>query len=297
MLNKGHHVTRSPRHKVFALTAALFLIAAVALLAGCKPDNYALEREYYWLQMSAQKIFRNPHATPPNQLENVVKKFNDFTARNAESALAVESQFTIARLYLIKNEHENARAQLKKIINTYSKNPNICSEAVFLIGNTYEMQNKWDSALIQYKKIMQDYPTTLRGVDIPIYIIQHYKIKLQPDRMMEATRQAIEHYKAMAAKYPGSPFAYRVEILIAQCYTLLKEWNNSISTFRSIIDKYKDKVSMDGVMMDMAMIYSRELKDNDNALKVLEQLLADYPKSRLSNAAKAMMGKLKEQKE
>ena len=283
-----------PNLKVLGI---IFIAAVSLLLSGCGQDNYEMERQYYWLQKSAEKIFKNPHATPPNQLENVIKDFNTFSAKNPKNALAVDAQFTIARLYLIKNEHEKARTQLKKIINTYSANPNICSEAVFLLGNSYEVQNKWDSALAQYKKIMQEYPTTLRGVDIPIYIIQHYKLKLQPDRMMEATREAIAHYKTMAAKYPGSPFAYRVEILVAQCYTLLKEWQNSIDTFNSIIEKYKDKVTMDGVMMDMAMIYSKELKDNERAIRVLDKLIADYPKSRLTGAAKALSKKLQEPKE
>jgi TolA-binding protein len=292
MRSQRHNVTTSQvtKSQVTIVTALLFSL----MLAGCGNDQYAIERQYYWAQKQAEKVFRNPHATPPKQLQRVLKTFSNFSAKYPKSALAVDAEFTIARLHMVKEEYEKARVQLKKVLNTYSKNALVCSEALFLLGNSYEIQNKWDSALAQYKKITQDYPTTLRGVDIPVYIIQHYKLKLQPDIMREATREAISHYNSLIAKYPGSPLAYRLQILVAQCYTILKDWQSALDTFELIIKNYKDKVNMEAVLMDMAGIYSRELKDRPKARETLKRMLSDYPKSRMGNVAKNMLKQLGE---
>lgn len=273
------------------------LFALSFLLAGCGQDQYATERQYYWAQKHAEKIFRNPQATPPNQLQRVIKEFARFAEKHPRSNLGVDAEFTIARLYLAKEEFEKARQQLKKILDAYSQHPNTCSEAVFLMGNSYELQNNWDLALAQYRKIMESYPTTLRGIDIPLYIMQHYKAKLQPDKMREAARQAIEYYNGLAARYPRSPFAFRVRLLVGQCYMELKEWHNAIATFEDVIESFKDKTSMDGVMMDIATIYARELKDKEKAAEALQRLMKEYPKSRLGPIARNMLKNLKEAKE
>jgi len=277
---------------------SITLISAIAIfmLTGCAEDQYAIEKRYYHIQKQAEKIFKNPHASPPNELENVVNVLNGFSKKYPKSNLAVNADFTISRLYIVKEEFEKARAQLAKIIGTYSKQPGICSEAVFLKGNSYEMQDKWSDALAEYKKIMLEYPTTLRGMDIPIYIIQHYKVKFQPDKMNEAAKEAVQHYKNLAEKYPGSVAALRAQTLIAESYAILKDWQGVIGALNTIIENYKGKMDMDGVLMNIAIIYNRELNDPVNASRMLERLIQEYPKSKLVNTANSLLKKLKETK-
>ena len=274
------------------ITSVIIFICVFALLAGCGSDQYAIERQYWQVQKQAEKIFKNPHASPPKELERVVKLLSNFGQKHPQTNLAIEAEFTIARLYIVKEEYNKARTQLKTLLSKYTKSETVCSEAIFLIGNSYEIEDKWNLALEQYKKIMQEYPTTLRGLDIPIYIAQHYKIKYQPDKMVVAFQEAINHYKALANRYPNSSLSYRTDTLVAQCYIALKDWNNAIGTFNTILETYKGKVSMDGVLMEMALIYSRELKDKVKAKEVLERLIREYPKSRLIKAATTLLKEL-----
>ena len=51
---------------------------------------------------------------------------------------------------------------------------------------------------------------------------------------------------------------------------------------------------MDTVMLDMALIYQRELKDNVKAKETLEMLIKDYPKSRLVKLANDLLKKIGE---
>lgn len=268
------------------VTAVLLSI----FLLGCGDDRYLTEKQYYHTLKQAEKIFKNPNATPPNELKKVIYSFSGFSRKFPRSKLAVDAEFNIARLYIVKEEYENARAQLKRILDTYSKVGSVCSEAVFLTGNSYQIENKWNLALTQYKKIMRDYPATLRGINVPIYVMQYYKAKFQPDKMADATREAISHYNALAERYPGSLLAYQSQLLTAECYAVLKEWQNVIDTLNDLVEKYHNKVNMDGALMNIAMIYSKELKDNRKAKEILQRLIKDYPKSKLIKAAESIIG-------
>lgn len=271
------------------ILSAIIFISIAALLTGCGNDQYAIEKRYWSIQKQAEKIFKNPAASPPRELERVVNLFNSFAKKFPKNTLSLESEFNIARLYIVKEEYNKARAQLKMLLEKYNKSQGICAEAVFMIGNSYEIEDKWDSALGQYKKIMQEYSMTLRGISIPVYIAQHYKIKYQPDKMIAALQEAIAHYRALADKYPDSPLAYQADKLVAECYLALKDWQNAISTFNTMVEKFKGKVDPGEALLSIAVIYKKELKDSANAKQALEQLIKDYPKSRFFKNAEALL--------
>ncbi|MDD5166819.1 MAG: tetratricopeptide repeat protein [Candidatus Omnitrophica bacterium] len=267
----------------------ILLVLLAFVLSGCADDQFGIEKKYWSLQRQEEKIFSNPSASPENELEKVVARLNAFIKKYPKNNLAVKAEFDIANLYTVKEEYNKARSQLKAVLAKYSKFDSICSEAVFLLGYNYEKQNKWSLALEQYKKIMQDYPLTSQGLSIPVYIAQYYKSKFQPDNMVMALQEAIAHYKGLANKYPNSPLGLRAYMLVADCYIVLKDWQNAVNTFKTAIDAYKSKVNVDAIMMNMALIYKRELKNNTKAKEALEGLLKEYPKSKLAKSATALL--------
>ncbi len=263
----------------------IIFISVSLVLTGCGNDQYAIERQYWSLQRQAEKIFKNPHASPPNELEATVKSLADFAKKHPNSPLSIDAEFDVARLYIAKKEFEQARGELKRILDKYSRSEAICVEALFLMGNTYELQDQWNFALQQYKKIMREYPVTRRGLDIPVYIAQHYKAKYQPDKMVAALQEAVVHYRALAIKFPDTPLALTTSTLVAECFIALKDWQAAVDTFDNIIANYKNKAVMDNILLNMAIIYQRELKNEAKAKETLERLINEYPKSALVKEA------------
>jgi TolA-binding protein len=259
------------------------------VICGCSNDQYAVEKEYWQVKKLAESIFRNPAATPPNELERVVKQLESFIARNPKNILAVESEFAIAGLYGIKEEFDASRKQLKSIMKKYEGSARYCSEALFLIGNSYQAQNKWESALEQYKKVISDYPLTVRGLETPVFIAQYYKAKVQPNKMLSALEEAIDHYRALANKYPDSPLAYKAYTLISSCYSASKDWQNAIKTLNTITDKFQGKVRMDNILFDLILLNKKELKNATKAQEALDRLIKEYPDSRFIKPAKAFL--------
>lgn len=262
-------------------------------LSGCGDDQYAIERRFYWAQKQAEKIFNNPKSSPPNELARVVETWQKFISRHPDHSLSVEAGFNIARLFLVKEQYDQARQQLKNIIIKYAqpgaKNEGIRSEALFLIGNSYQAQDNWNAALAEYQKIMRDYPATVRGMEIPVYIARYYKVKQYPDKTREAYAAAISHYKGLAGKHPATPLAFTADKLITRCYIALEDWPRTIEGFNHILEQYKGKVMLDSVLMEMALFYQRNVKDKAKSKEVLERLRREYPQSRLTKKAELLL--------
>ena len=267
----------------------IFFLGIFLVICGCSHDQYAVERDYWKVKKQVDAIFKNPEAVPPNELERVVGQLNKFVEQNPKNVLALEAEFTIARIYLVKDEFEQSRKQLKSIMAKYAKSPVICSEALFMIGNTFQAQDNWQSALEQYKKVINDYPLTTRGLETPIYIAQYYKVKFQPDKMLAAFGEAIEHYRALAEKYKDTPLAFKAYTLISSCYSATKDWPNTINTLNTVMEKFKGKVKLDVILLDLALIYKKELKDTVKTKETLERLIREYPDSKFLTAAKTML--------
>ncbi|MFA6217019.1 MAG: tetratricopeptide repeat protein [Candidatus Omnitrophota bacterium] len=278
------------------LFSKIVFIFMVVFLVGCSSnDQYSVERKYWKIKKLAEKVFKNPVATPPNELERVVSRSEEFIKEYAANPLSIEASFNIARLYIVKEEYESARKQLQKILQANKKSPVICSEALFLIGNAYQLQDKWSLALEQYKKITREYPTTVKALDIPIFIAQNYKVKNQPEKMIVAYQDAIGQYRTLIETYPNSLLAFNAYLLVAQCHIALKDWQMAVKTFETVIEKFNGKAKMDGAMFEMAIIYAKQLKDTGKAKEILDRLNKEYPKSRYSKVSLLLIKELDKQ--
>ncbi len=271
------------------------LIFVCVFLAGCaNNDSYSIEKRFYQTQKKAERIFKNPDATPENELESTVGAFKEFINSHPEGNLSIEAKFMISRLYIVKKEYDKGRSQINLILSQHKASEPVCSEALFLKGNSYEIEDKWDLANAEYRKIINQYPLTLRGLSTPVYIAQHYKIKYEPDRMMEAYKEAIRHYKALISAHSDSSLAYTLSQLVVQCYGEIKDWQNAIATLEEMLDKYKDEkykgsANVDAILMNIALIYKNEIKDDPKAKDTLERLLKDYPRSKLAKTVELLL--------
>jgi TolA-binding protein len=270
----------------------IIILALVLLLCGCADDQYIIEKQYWKVKKQAESIFRNPDASPPNELDRVANLLRKFIQKYPKNILAIDAEFNIPSLYLVKKEYDKAREQLDSVISRY-KVPEIKSQAVFLMGNSYQLQDNWTKALEQYKKIILEYPLTKRGIEVPIYIAQYYKSKFQPDKMMTAFQEAISHYTALADKYPNSALALQSYTLISSCYGAMKNWQLAIQTLNTAIEKFKSKIKMDGLLMNIALIYKKELNDVAKAKETLQRLIKEYPDSKLVKTAQMFLEQVK----
>ncbi|MEW6074737.1 MAG: tetratricopeptide repeat protein [Candidatus Omnitrophota bacterium] len=275
----------------------LLLLLALVFITGCADDQYAIERRYWFLKKQAEKILNNPEASPPRELETIVANHYRFIKKYPNNILSLRANFDIASLYTVKKEFEKAREHLNAMRPQYGTNPAISADITTAIGSTYEIEEKWPQALEQYNKVIKEYPLTPTGFSMPVYIAKYYERTYQPDRAIAVYHQAIGHYQGLIDKHPGTPVALNAGLMIADCYGSLADWSNAAKTLEGILNDYKDKVNLDALMMNTALLYLGQLKDEFRAKELLQTLIKDYPKSRYSGTAKAILKKLSKPQE
>lgn len=282
---------------------AIFLSLVIIFLSACSDnDYYLIEKRYYRIKKEAGRIYDNPLGSPPKELERVVGLFRDFSKKSPNNNLSLDAEFQIANLYAVKEEYNKARSQLKAIINKYPKTQSITTEAIFLTGNTYQAQDNWNAALGEYKKIIQQYPISIKGLQMPIYIANYYQLRHEPEKMISAYQEAVRHYKSLTSDKNDPRLNYLLFRLLVRCHVELKEWENALADYHAMLAEFMDKIivtpagkirlSMDGVLIDMAFIYARELKQKDKAKEMLALLVKNYPRSIFRKSAERFLKEL-----
>jgi TolA-binding protein len=234
---------------------------------------------------------KNPVATPSNEIDRVVVLLNKFAAEHPKNMLAVRAEFSIGKVYLAKGMYDQARNQFKAMIKKYSESAAIVSEAIFFTGSAYQLQDNPDAAVAQYRQIISKYPLSPRGLQMPMYIAQYYASRHEPVKMQDAFKEAITHYESLAQKDTKSALSLRAYTLVAECYAGLKDWPQAIAALETIVTNFKDRAKVDGVLLNIAVIYQRELRDLPKAKEVLARLVKDYPDSRYAKAARELLKK------
>lgn len=273
------------------LSLIFIILNFLFVLIGCGNSQYSIEREYWYLQQKAKKIFINPDASPARQVNRAVSSLINFAKRHPNTPLEISAEFSIASIYIVKKEYALARKQLGYVLNKHKKLPRVCSEAIFLIGNTYELDNKWDQALANYKEVINRYPNTERGLNLPLYIAQYYKAKYQPDKMLEAYREAAVHYEGISQTNRDTALGYSTALLAVETKLTAKDTQGAINTLNSLISTYKNPEMQASALMNIALIHVSN-KDSANAKLSLKRLINDYPKSRLVKDAQRFLKEL-----
>lgn len=262
------------------------------VLAGCGNSPYSIEREYWYLQNRAKKIFVNPDASPNRQVNKIISALNNFAKRHPDTSLEISAEFSIANLYIAKKEYSLARQQLQNIIVKHNNLDSVCSEALFLTGNSYELEDKWPQALLKYNEVTSRYPVTKRGMDVPLYIAQYYKTKYQPDKMREAYNQAANHYVRLSQANLDTKLGFTAVLLATEAKFAIKDFQGCINIFDSVVKNYKNEDMQASAMMNMALIYLNGFKDKTKTKETLQSLINNYPKNRIVNNAKKFLKEL-----
>lgn len=270
-----------------SLCAGLCVIVSGFML-GCGNDRYALEREYWHLRKQSRRILNNSGSAAFLDTERVIALLSAFSRKNSGTDLAIDGEMEIARLHAVRGDFSSVNSRLEDLFKR-CPSPETKAEILFLRGTIAEQASRWNEGLQWYKRIMNEYPETVRGMAVPLYIARHYRSSFQPREMMEAYRQAIEHYRRITELRPGSGKAFESYAMVYSCYSELKNWKLALETLAVIAREFEGKVPLDEVLLNMAMIYRQELNDAAAARGILKRLVREYPESPFKKTAQAML--------
>lgn len=269
----------------------VIIVLFLAGLLGCESRGFKAEREMWQANKLAQAIYKNPKGTPSFQLTQSQDAFRVIIKKYPNSLFAIQAQFSIGRLFLAKGEFVKAREEYKKLISDCGKKGNLCAEAIFATGNSFELEGKWDEAYANYKKIMQDFPFSSRSLDLPIYIIRHYKRANDEKAVKRSVDEAVSYYIGLKSKVEEQKGSYMLQTLVVRSYIEGRQWQDALDNLDKLIRDYPEN-NIGEALWIKALIYSTKLNDKVKAKEELQKIIKEYPNSKLANQVKAIIKKL-----
>ncbi len=265
---------------------------ALLVLQGCESKSFRAEREMWRAHKAAQAVYKNPKGTPPFQLAAVQEQYRKIIKKYSESLFAIQSQFSIGHLYLVMGDFQKARDEYRKLTLDCTKKGNLCAEAFFAIGNSYELEGKWDDALSQYRMIMQSFPFSAKSLDLPLYIIRHYRQAKQTDSKIKgAVDEAVAYYTGLKSKSETEKGGYILQSLITRSYLEGQQYEDALASLDKVMRDYP-KYNPEQALWIKTLIYANRLKDKVKAKEVLQTIVRDYPQSKLAKSVEALLKKL-----
>ena len=90
---------------------------------------------------------------------------------------------------------------------------------------------------------------------------------------------ALEKLDSIVFLFPNHDIVDDVLYLRAKIYSQLKQWDQAIPIYQTIIEKYKEGIRCDNALFELAEIYDFKLNEKEKAKSLYETLFMDFSNS------------------
>ncbi len=90
---------------------------------------------------------------------------------------------------------------------------------------------------------------------------------------------AIDSLQQLVQRFPQATLVPQAQFNLAALYTKEGKHSEAVTAYRTILEKYSDSVVGDRALFRLAVLTGEQLRDYQQAQKLFEQLLRDYPNS------------------
>lgn len=101
---------------------------------------------------------------------------------------------------------------------------------------------------------------------------------------------ALEKLDSIVFLFPNHDIVDDVLYLRAKIYSQLKQWDQAIPIYQTIIEKYKEGIRCDNALFELAEIYDFKLNEKEKAKSLYETLFMDFSNSTFAVEARKDLG-------
>ncbi|MBU3933310.1 MAG: tetratricopeptide repeat protein [Candidatus Omnitrophica bacterium] len=277
--------------KLFLLSTLYFLLST--LLCGCG-NQYSAEKLYWRASQTAKEIIQNRplDKLTAEERRKIIAGYRRVVEKYPLEPLAARSGFMIAQIYILQEQYSQAKEELVKITQNFSRNGELASQAQFMIGNLYERQGDWQQAISEYEKVTDLFPLSSIGLKTPIYVAEYYKRNKNEAQANKAYDRALKHYQKIINEYSGTSMVAAVKDYSALAYVSQGNWDAAVDVWQTIVNEYPQTQIGAGSLFAIGETYLREIKDLEKAIEVYEGFVENNPTSKIIRHAKFQIGRL-----
>lgn len=280
-------------HTPYAIRHTLLFFVLLALLSGCG-SQYSAEKLYWQANQASKELAKG---RPLDKLDShdydkIISGYRRLVERFPLEAVSAQSQFIITQIYVLRKQYPKAEEELVKVIQNFSNNAELASQAQFMIGNLYERQGKQKKAILEYEKVSDLHPLSRIGLKMPVYIAEYYQRDKNEVEAVKAYDKAIKYYKNLVNEYSGTSFSAVLKDYLALAYVSQGSWNKAVDIWQGIVDENPQDQVGESLLFTLGETYLRQIKDLQKAIDTYEDFVSKNPNSKIIKHAKFQIGRL-----
>ncbi|NLS96777.1 MAG: tetratricopeptide repeat protein [Planctomycetaceae bacterium] len=185
------------------------------------------------------RTWQIPQPQDDKQLSLGVAALEAFLKRFPDHEKAAEAQLDIARSYIHRGQFEEAVARLKGFIadQRYQKAKEV-AEARNLLGHCYQLQKKFTEALAAWQEYLSKHPAHEAWSAVQQQIVNTEYLMAEEARQEKKYDKARELWNAFSAKYPLDPRNPQILYWYGEMLYQQEKWQPAIDEWRGLVSKY-----------------------------------------------------------
>jgi len=253
--------------KTVVILISILIAVYFLLVIISANDEYAADKLFYQAMRVNEKIILNPDVAPPGMLSDVETPLQMILMRYPECDVAKDAHLSLAEFYLVHKKYNQAIAASSAIVDKYAKDEIILTtKGHFIKGSAYEKQDKWQKALAEYTILRDKYPNTPLGVSIPLYIGEYYKRDKKYAQSERAYNEAALCYEMFLRKNEDEKLGYMAVNFLMADYVELKQWEEAARVLEKAIDDYPRPHMLVQQLPKIELIFIKKLNKYDEAI-------------------------------
>ena len=269
----------------------ILIAFAFIFLAACTDTHYLAEKLFWQAgKKTKELVSRKSGKLTPKDYEKIVSYYREAIEKVPLDPFAAKAHFAIADLFLRQSKPDKAQKEFREIINNFSSNGETASKAYLNIGRIFEYQGKWNLAREEYDKIIDLYPMTRIGLNMPLYIMAHYKALKDKDNVEGAYKSALRHYNSMIEEYTSTSAAPLIKDYLSRLYLEKGKASDAIAVWDDLEKEYSSGPVAAKAILTKAFIYERIVKDTRRAIGEYKKFIKRYPKNKITPQIKLKTG-------
>jgi TolA-binding protein len=225
--------------------------------------------------------------------DGAISILRSIVADHPQSREAPTAMLTIGHALYARKEFRRAAEAYRELLDRYADQPYPeIVEATWQLGRLEEAQGDWLDASLRFSSVYTDFPTTLQGMEAPLYIARHYRDAGESEAARAAYERAARHYQRLASERYNETIRVIAEEYLVRALAEQDRWEEAASSLIALPGRYPGYTRFMGNYLMAASIYENELGDDTRAVETLRLCVSRYPGTDLAAEAQRQIERI-----
>ncbi|MCA9263196.1 MAG: tetratricopeptide repeat protein [Planctomycetales bacterium] len=217
--------------------------------------------------------FQLPHAPSTSDLSRGIAALRAFLEKYPAHELASQAHLLVASTYQQAGRFEDATHALQDFLNNerYADRPEL-AEARYQLGHCWQRQKNYDQAIATWQDYLAEHPAHEKWTEAQRGVLETEFLAADEKRQEQQYAAARQLWLAFLAKYPLDNRAAQIMLALGQMNEAQEKWQDAIDDWRQLVSKHPGTDPAARAQLKIAATLEEKLGHYEAALEEYRKL-------------------------